>query len=65
MNIKMIFEWKESEKEHMLYDSIYMKYKLTSGVRKLISSYVGTEMDEWVMEAEREERAAAESVYVL
>ena len=49
----------------MLYDSIYMKYKLTSGVRKLISSYVGTEMDEWVMEVEREERAAAESVYVL
>ena len=49
----------------MLYDSIYMNYKLASGVRNLISSYLGTEVDEWMMEVEREERAAPESVYVL
>jgi len=65
MNIKIIFEWKGSEKEHMLYDSIYMNYKLASGVRNLISSYLGTEVDERVMKVEREERAAPESVYVL
>ena len=46
MNIKIIFEWKGSEKEHTLYDFIYMKYKLASGVRNLISNYLSTEVDD-------------------